>query len=85
MIVQLDIVVFRIPPVDLSFNLVSIVIEDKEVRTKTSSEHRADLLDRLPSASSSKEDLPAANYHLRRIEQFSFPPLIPWRRGRHRV
>jgi hypothetical protein len=29
MIVQLDIVVLRIPPVDLSFNLVSIVIEDE--------------------------------------------------------
>jgi hypothetical protein len=54
MIIQLDIIVFRIPPVDLSFNLVSIVIEDKEIWTKASSEHRTDLLDRLPSASSSK-------------------------------
>lgn len=33
MIVQLDIIVFRIPSVDLSFNLVSIVVKDKKVWT----------------------------------------------------
>jgi hypothetical protein len=29
MIIQLDVIVLRIPPVNLSFNLVSIVIEDE--------------------------------------------------------
>ena len=56
MIVQLDIVVLRIPPVDLSFNLVSIVIKDEKVRAKTSSEHCTDLLDRLPLARSIEGD-----------------------------
>lgn len=47
MVVQLDIVVFRLPAVDLSLNLVSVVVQDKEVRVHTSLEHGADLLQGL--------------------------------------
>ena len=47
MVVQLNIIVLCLPSVNLSFNLVPVVVEYKEVWTNTPSEHRTDLLQRL--------------------------------------
>ena len=47
MIIQLNVIVFRIPSVDLSFDLVPIVVENKDVRMDTTAQHRSDLLQGL--------------------------------------
>ncbi len=47
MIVHLDIVVFRLPTVDLPLDLVSVIIEHEEVRVDAATEHCADFLHRL--------------------------------------
>jgi len=71
-IVHLDVVVLRLLSVNLSLNLVSVVVQDKEVRVHAASKHRADLLQRHSQA---------AKIHLRRTEQsFALRP-SPWRQG----
>lgn len=47
MVVQLDVVVLCLPAVDLSLDLVAIVVQDKEVRLDTTPQHGSDLLEGL--------------------------------------